>query len=53
MRGSDVGRSNARPFRIEPEVGQVSEYSSKCPQNMLWVVSHTERAGFHVDSGVR
>lgn len=48
VRCSDIGRSEANPFRIEPEVGQVSEYSSKCPQNMPWVVSHTERAGFQV-----
>src|SRR5690606_16398479 len=26
MRCADIGRSNARPLRIEPEVGQVSEY---------------------------
>ena len=50
MRCSDVGRSKTDPFRIEPELGQVAENSSKCPQDMLWVVSHTERAGLHVAS---
>ena len=49
MGRADIGRSDACPFRIEPEAGQVSKNGSKCPQSMLLtVVSQTPRAGFHV-----
>jgi hypothetical protein len=30
--GAHVGSSYTAPFRIEPEVGKVSEYTSKCSQ---------------------
>ncbi len=51
MAGADIGRSNAAPFRIEPEAGQVSENTAKCSENRLAVcVSHRSRLGFQVAS---
>jgi hypothetical protein len=44
--GAHVGSANASPRRVVPEVGQVSEYGSECPQRETFVVSHTPRAGF-------
>lgn len=50
--GADVGGAKHEPSRVVPEVGQGSEYGTKCPQRRLgWVVSQTPRAGFHVARG--
>jgi hypothetical protein len=38
VRGADVGRTEHRPFRIEPCIGQVSEYVSESPVNETWNV---------------
>jgi hypothetical protein len=46
--GTDVGSANATPARVIPEVGQVAEYGSECPQSALTFVSQTPRAGFQV-----
>jgi hypothetical protein len=52
--GTNVGRSEHTPFRIEPEAGQVCEYGTECPQKRFRSgVSHTPRAGFHVTVGRR
>lgn len=51
---ADLRRAYTRPFRIEPEAGQVREYGSECPQRRFTVgVSQTPRAGFHVAIGRR
>lgn len=44
VRGADIGRSHARPFRIEPDFGQVSEYSSE-PRKEAWDVLQEHVAG--------
>jgi hypothetical protein len=51
--GTDIGRSQATPFRIEPEAGQVCKNGAECPQRALLgsEVSQTPRAGFHVAVG--
>jgi hypothetical protein len=47
-----VGSVYADPACVIPEVGQVSEYGAKCSQyRLVWLVSHTPRAGFHVAIG--
>lgn len=52
MGGSDVGGAKHEPSRVVPEVGQGSEYGTKCPQRRLgWAVSQTPRAEFHVARG--
>ncbi len=52
VRGSDVGGAKNEPFRVVPEVGQGSEYGTKCPQRRLaWGVSQTPRAEFHIARG--
>lgn len=52
MRCADFSGGYKRPFRIEPEVGQVGEYSAACPQNRLVsAVSHAPRARFQVAIG--
>jgi len=46
---ADLRSADDRPLRIEPEAGQVAEYSAECPQRRFTsCVSHTPRAGFHV-----
>lgn len=52
--GAEVGCANAVPFRIEPEIGQVSENTAKCSQNSPSVsgTSHTSRAVFQAAIGV-
>jgi hypothetical protein len=40
MWGSHVSRSQHSPFRIEPQRGQVSEYSSKPSTSEHWGVLH-------------
>jgi hypothetical protein len=48
----DLSGGYKRPFRIEPEAGQVGEYSAACPQNrFVSAVSHAPRAGFQVAIG--
>jgi hypothetical protein len=49
--GAGVGSSYAVPLRVVPEVGQVAEYGSECPQRATVAVSHTPRAGFQVATG--
>ena len=45
---SDLGRTNTRPFRIEPEVGQSSQESSKpIPGNEASDVFHEDEPGSH------
>jgi hypothetical protein len=53
--GADFGSAYDLPFRMEPEAGQVAEYSSKCPQIGRSIVgfSHAPRAGFQVAMGTR
>lgn len=52
VRGSDVGGAKHEPPCVVPEVGQVAEYGTKCPQSRLgWVVSQTPRAEFQVARG--
>jgi hypothetical protein len=51
MGGTHPGRWNNRPVRIEPDRGKVCENGIKCPQMLSWLVSQTDRAGFHVASG--
>jgi hypothetical protein len=52
MRGTDVGGAQHAPARIEPEVGQGSEYSTECSHNRLACgISQTPRAGFQVARG--
>jgi hypothetical protein len=51
VRGSDFGRANALPARVIPEIGQLSENSSECPQRPTVSVSHTPVAGFQVAVG--
>jgi len=40
--GSDIGRREHTPFRIEPEVGQVSENSIHPPNKEPWHVLHED-----------
>ena len=47
----DVGSAYAAPLRVVPELGQVSEYGSECPQSIVAFVSQTPRAGFQVAIG--
>jgi hypothetical protein len=49
--GSHAGRWYNRPIRIEPDRGKVCENGIKCPQMLSWLVSQTDRAGFHDASG--
>ena len=51
--GPEVGRAKTVPFRIEPELGQVSENTAKCSQVRPSVpgISHASRAGFQTASG--
>lgn len=52
VRGPDVGGTKHEPLRVVPEVGQGSEYGTKCSQRRLaWGVSQTPRAEFHVARG--
>ena len=52
VRCPDIGCANTAPFRIEPEVGQVSKNGSECPQmRFSCSVSQTPRAWFHVAVG--
>jgi hypothetical protein len=32
MRRAHVGRSKADPLRVIPEIGQIAEYGTECPQ---------------------
>jgi len=49
---SDVGGAKHEPSCVVPEIGQGSEYGTKCSQRRPgWVVSQTPRAEFHVASG--
>jgi hypothetical protein len=47
VRGSHVGSSKTAPFRIEPEVGQVSEYTAECPKAGASGFSQTSLRLFH------
>jgi len=52
MAGPGTGRGKTRPFRIEPDFGQVCENGSKCPHSRFSTgVSQAPRAGFHVAIG--
>src|SRR5579872_583206 len=52
VRSPRIGGGYDKPFRIEPETGQVSEYSAECPQRMFASgLSQTPRAGFHIAVG--
>ena len=52
VRGTRIGGENASPLRVIPEVGQVSENGTQCPQSRLAAdVSHTPRARFHIAIG--
>lgn len=43
--------AKTQPFRIEPEIGQISEYSAKCPQADTSLVSQAPRARFQEAKG--
>jgi hypothetical protein len=45
MRGADVGRSEAVPFRVIPARGQVSEYVSHPSSKEPWDVLHDDVSG--------
>jgi hypothetical protein len=46
---ADAGSGKAVPRRVIPDVGQVSENTSKCSHSRFGVgISQTPRAGFHV-----
>jgi hypothetical protein len=51
--GTHVGSAETTPFRIVPEVGKVSENTSKCSQKNPSVpgVSHTSLALFQIAIG--
>jgi hypothetical protein len=53
VRGAGVGRSNTNPFRVIPEVGKVTEYTSKCSESrsIESVLSQQSRFGFHFAKG--
>ena len=54
VRCARVGSAKAVPATVIPEVGQVSENTSECPQSRLTVASsHTSRAGFQRAIGCR
>jgi hypothetical protein len=46
--GAAVVRSQHAPFRIEPERGQVSEYTSKPARSEHWAVFHEDESGSNV-----
>jgi len=56
MRGTCVGRAYTDPFRIEPEIGKVAEYTVKSPESRSAGsvrLSQQSRFVFHFASGVR
>lgn len=48
MRRTDIGRTNARPLRIEPELGQVSENSSEAQGKVASDVLQIDESGLHL-----
>lgn len=45
VRGSNIGRAQHSPFRIEPERGQVSKHPPKSPNSESWGVFHAHETG--------
>lgn len=53
MRGSDSGSGKHAPFRIKPELGQVSENVSDTPGKQPWDVLQEHEARSHVTNDAR
>jgi len=45
VRGTNGGSRDAIPLRIEPELGQISEYSSKPERKVAWNVLQQRESG--------
>ena len=45
MRGTNIGRSNSSPFRIEPERGKVTEDGVKSKANVACDVLQHDESG--------
>ena len=45
---ADSCRAEHAPFRIEPEIGQLSKYTSDIPSKQTWDVLQEDESGFHL-----